>query len=94
MSNLPQPGDRTPSDHTRNGDLARLHGADDTAGDRAPRVAKPSLQERLSGDVPIGSGVGSVNFSEPFIKRPVATFLLSAAIIIAGSVAYKLLPVA
>jgi len=35
-----------------------------------------------------------VNFSEPFIRRPVATFLLSAAIIIAGSVAYNLLPVA
>ena len=34
-----------------------------------------------------------MNFSEPFIKRPVATFLLSIAIIIAGSVAYKLLPV-
>jgi hydrophobe/amphiphile efflux-1 (HAE1) family protein len=34
------------------------------------------------------------NFSEPFIRRPVATFLLSAAIILAGSVAYSLLPVA
>jgi hydrophobe/amphiphile efflux-1 (HAE1) family protein len=34
------------------------------------------------------------NFSAPFIRRPVATFLLSAAIIIAGSVAYSLLPVA
>ena len=34
------------------------------------------------------------NFSAPFIRRPVATFLLSAAILIAGSVAYKLLPVA
>jgi hypothetical protein len=46
----PQPGDHAPTDHARPGDLARLHGADDTAGDRAPRVAKPSLQERLSGD--------------------------------------------
>ena len=34
-----------------------------------------------------------MNFSEPFIKRPVATFLLSIAILIAGSIAYKLLPV-
>ena len=34
-----------------------------------------------------------MNFSAPFIKRPVATFLLSIAIIIAGAVAYKLLPV-
>jgi hydrophobe/amphiphile efflux-1 (HAE1) family protein len=34
------------------------------------------------------------NFSEPFIRRPVATFLLSAAILLAGAVAYTLLPVA
>jgi hydrophobe/amphiphile efflux-1 (HAE1) family protein len=34
-----------------------------------------------------------VHFSAPFIRRPVATFLLSAAIILAGAVAYKLLPV-
>jgi hydrophobe/amphiphile efflux-1 (HAE1) family protein len=34
-----------------------------------------------------------VHFSAPFIKRPVATFLLSIAIILAGAVAYVLLPV-
>ena len=39
------------------------------------------------------SGVGGVHFSAPFIKRPVATFLLSGAIIISGCVAYALLPV-
>ena len=38
--------------------------------------------------------VGGVHFSAPFINRPVATFLLSLAIILAGAVAYKLLPVA
>ncbi len=37
---------------------------------------------------------GEVHFSAPFIKRPVATTLLSVAIILAGAVAYKLLPVA
>ena len=37
---------------------------------------------------------GQVHFSAPFIKRPVATFLLSVAILLAGAVAYKLLPVA
>src|SRR5260370_12412317 len=37
---------------------------------------------------------GGVHFSAPFIKRPVATTLLSVAIILAGAVAYKLLPVA
>ncbi len=36
---------------------------------------------------------GTVHFSAPFIKRPVATFLFSVAILLAGAVAYKLLPV-
>jgi len=36
---------------------------------------------------------GGVHFSAPFIKRPVATTLLSVAIILAGAVAYTLLPV-
>ena len=39
------------------------------------------------------NGVGGIHFSAPFIKRPVATFLLSGAIIISGCVAYALLPV-
>src|SRR5580704_3157083 len=34
-----------------------------------------------------------VHISAPFIKRPVATFLLSIAVILAGATAYKLLPV-
>src|ERR1700678_1714965 len=35
-----------------------------------------------------------MNFSAPFIRRPVATFLMSAAVLLAGAVAYTLLPVA
>jgi hydrophobe/amphiphile efflux-1 (HAE1) family protein len=35
-----------------------------------------------------------MNFSAPFIRRPVATFLMSTAVILAGAVAYTLLPVA
>src|ERR1700727_272501 len=35
-----------------------------------------------------------MNFSAPFIRRPVATFLMSIAVILAGAVAYTLLPVA
>jgi len=77
----PQPGDHTPTDHTRPGDLARLHGADDTAGDRAPIDPSPTLKEELADEAGPMEGV---NFSAPFIKRPVATFLLSAAVIIAG----------
>jgi multidrug efflux pump len=41
--------------------------------------------------MPMAAGV---HFSAPFIKRPVATTLLSIAIILAGAVAYKMLPVA
>jgi len=37
--------------------------------------------------------VAGVHFSAPFIKRPVATTLLSFAILLAGVVAYKMLPV-
>ncbi len=82
----PQPGDKTPRDHARPGDsdeLRGLHGPDDIAGDRAP--------SDVTAHGP--SYVDSVHFSAPFIKRPVATFLLSLAIIIAGAVAYTLLPV-
>jgi multidrug efflux pump len=35
-----------------------------------------------------------VSFSEPFIRRPVATSLLSAAVLMAGALAYTRLPVA
>src|SRR3981189_2174196 len=34
-----------------------------------------------------------MNISEPFIKRPVATTLLTVAIALAGAVAFRLLPV-
>ena len=34
-----------------------------------------------------------MNFSEPFIKRPIATSLLMAAIALFGVVAYRALPV-
>jgi multidrug efflux pump len=95
----PKPGDQNPHDAPRPGDEARLHargGPNDFSGEAAPKdAATPSDKRKLDkqstgADVPLGG----INFSEPFIKRPVATFLLSIAIIIAGSVAYKLLPVA
>jgi multidrug efflux pump len=35
-----------------------------------------------------------VNISEPFIRRPVATSLLSVALLLAGALAYRMLPVA
>ncbi len=35
-----------------------------------------------------------MNISEPFIKRPVATFLLTGALVLAGGLVFRLLPVA
>ncbi|HXS13500.1 MAG TPA: efflux RND transporter permease subunit [Acidobacteriaceae bacterium] len=99
----PKPGDKAPRDHSRSGDsdeLRGLHGPDDIAGDRAPddyasAADREKFHRQVTGeDAPLGAdSVDTVHFSAPFIKRPVATFLLSLAIIIAGAVAYKLLPV-
>jgi len=91
----PRPGDTTPTDAPQPGDEARLHaegGPNDFAGDAAPRDHGTTADQAKLNETE--TPLGGVNFSEPFIKRPVATFLLSIAIIIAGSVAYSLLPVA
>ena len=99
MNTAPEPGDKHPTDHTRPGDLARLHGAQDTAGDREPHDHASAADERQNAEAmetehdPL-SAVAGVHFSAPFIQRPIATFLLSFAIILAGAVAYKMLPVA
>ncbi len=53
-----------------------------------PNVSQPADATRT----PQSLGEG-FHISAPFIRRPVATFLLSIAIILAGAVAYKLLPV-
>ena len=93
----PQPGDHTPTDAPRSGDEQRLReggGSNDRAGDRAPRGGEKPGDAREQERKPLAAGVNAVHFSAPFIKRPVATFLLSAAIIMAGAVAYTLLPVA
>src|ERR1700753_2646454 len=93
----PQPGDHTPTDAPRPGDEQRLHesgGPNDRDGDRAPRDREKPGDATKQERNPLAAGVNAVHFSAPFIKRPVATFLLSAAIIMAGAVGYKLLPVA
>jgi multidrug efflux pump len=100
MNFEPKPGDSIPHDAPRPGDEARLRGVDDEGGERAPDDAATAADEAKmhregEGEAsPLSSGEGGLNFSAPFIQRPVATFLLSIAIIIAGSVAYNLLPVA
>ncbi len=91
-----QPGDRTPRDHQQPGDAEKLNalqhdrGPDTRAGDKAPHDDHATNSDLQEGSEPIGN----VHFSAPFIRRPVATFLLSIAILLAGAVAYKLLPVA
>ena len=35
-----------------------------------------------------------MNISEPFIRRPVATTLLTVAVALAGAIAFEVLPVA
>jgi multidrug efflux pump len=100
----PKPGDKDPRDSATPDDAAKAYsrgGPNDRAGDHAPSDrATPADREKIhrqltESDAPLaGPGeVGAVHFSAPFIKRPVATFLLSIAILIAGAVAYKLLPV-
>src|SRR5947209_18554445 len=105
----PKPGDSAPRDHERPGDRARLdhsepglRGGDHPPHDRAHardyndpgplntlEDGKPGKKYRNR--PPAGGGV---HFSAPFIKRPVATSLISLAIILAGAAAYTLLPVA
>jgi multidrug efflux pump len=65
-------------------------------GDHTPLDHATSADEHAftTPSTPLSSGEAGVSFSAPFIRRPVATFLLSAAILIAGAVAYRLLPVA
>ncbi len=88
------PGEHAPQDGVRPGDRARL--AEDRAGDRggphAPddHASPADYASQSSGERKHGNGV---HFSAPFIQRPVATVLLSAAIIIAGCIGYKMLPV-
>ncbi len=94
-----QPGDRDPRDHQHPGDAAKLNalahdrGPDTRAGDSTPRDRASASEEQRNAETEEASEpIGNVHFSAPFIRRPVATFLLSLAIILAGAVAYKLLP--
>ena len=64
-----------------------MHSLDSRFGEDPPRSAAPGAQEGPS----LGSGIG---FSAPFIQRPVATSLLSAAVILVGVAAYLELPAA
>ena len=96
-----QPGDANPDEQIRPGDRAKVYGNEqDRSGDKAPTGGeRPGDQREMSDGFrdeqpPLQSDPDSgVHFSAPFIRRPVATFLLSLAIILAGAVAYKLLPV-
>ena len=100
MNTAPEPGDKDPTDSTRSGDAADLRGTAIRGGDKHPTDHASRHDERENAHsaegehAPEGGTVNSLHFSAPFIQRPIATFLLSFAIILAGAVAYKLLPVA
>ncbi|WP_419805593.1 efflux RND transporter permease subunit [Terriglobus sp.] len=102
MNTDPQPGDTHPTERQRPGDAGKLNagegtrGPDKRAGDSAPQDRASAQGERKNATLAENQNgpIGGVHFSAPFIKRPVATFLLSIAIILAGAVAYRLLPVA
>ncbi len=98
----PEPGDTTPHESLRSGDAEKAYaGAQDRGGDTASAEhARPSDRrdpgtlDSESRPDPSADNNSGVHFSAPFIRRPVATFLLSIAILLAGAVGYKLLPVA
>ena len=98
----PEPGDTTPKEYLRDGDAQKAFGSpDDRGGDRTSTdyarpfdEGDPGTLDRESQPDQSEDNAAGVHFSAPFIKRPVATFLLSAAILLAGAVGYKLLPVA
>ena len=106
----PKPGDNAPRDYEHPGDRARLdhsepslRGGDHPPHDRARAAdyVDPGPLNHLEDDTPKRKKIpnrppaeGGVHFSAPFIRRPVATSLLSIAIILAGIGAYRLLPVA
>jgi multidrug efflux pump len=100
----PEPGDHAPRDGERPGDAEKFTHAEPSlrGGDREPtdhaRAADyidPGTLDTLAIDKrPNRPPAEGVHFSAPFINRPVATFLLSIAIILAGAAAYVLLPVA
>ena len=56
---------------------------------RSPRVGESPPSPRTR-----GRPRDAMNISAPFIRRPVATSLLSVALLLVGAVAYRLLPVA
>jgi hydrophobe/amphiphile efflux-1 (HAE1) family protein len=59
-----------------------------------PESGGSGPHERSDHTSTLRSVMDRVNFSAPFIQRPVATSLLSFAVILAGILAYTLLPVA
>ena len=95
-----RPGDRARFDHGEPSHFKGDHAPTDYAHPEDYRDRGPL--NRLEDQAASGKkkmpnrppAEGGVHFSAPFIKRPVATSLLSMAIILAGAAAYKLLPVA
>src|SRR5499433_1365730 len=61
---------------------------------RAPASPAPPLLPGGGSEGGWNPPPSQMNISEPFIRRPIATSLLSVALLLAGIAAYRLLPVA
>ena len=57
------------------------------------RLAQARRGAGAGGAAQLATAAGGMNFSQPFIDRPVATTLLTLGVALAGAVAFRLLPV-
>ena len=60
----------------------------------APAAAAADAARQKPARPATAGGVGAMNFSRPFIERPVGTTLLAIGLLLLGIVAYRFLPVA
>jgi multidrug efflux pump subunit AcrB len=97
----PEAGNRVLLDCERPDEAENIYdlSPDCRAGEGSPQDHASERDQQMpvagfeGGQSPSRSGVNGVNFSAPFIERPVATFLLSAGVILAGIAGYSMLPV-
>ena len=90
------PGDRVVidgADKLRDGAKINVRAGDRAAG-APPAGARPADPEQVGQETAFGQRTKTMNPSQPFILRPVATTLLMIAIMLSGMLAFRFLPVA
>src|SRR5262249_35642844 len=81
-------------DRRRLAPVSAAHALHDARGVPGLRSRGPPAPSRFDQRTATGPSDRRVTIAEPFIRRPVATTLLSCALLLAGAVAYRFLPVA